>query len=89
MNRSLLILLSLGALAGGLYIATRKTVAEKRQYLQAVDGHVAPFDVMTDQEINDSYELMVDYYEARRQLPQSNPLWARIALISQKYNIFT
>ena len=90
-DNTLWIILGIAAAGGAVYFATRKTVAEKRAFLQNIDGQFKadPWDRMTDQEINDAYTAMTEYFLKGRPLPEDSSLRIRLLAISNKYNIFT
>jgi hypothetical protein len=44
---------------------------------------------MTDQEINDVYEMIYNYYLKNIKVPEGSALQSRLITISNKYQIFT
>jgi hypothetical protein len=86
--------LLIGFAVGYAVKSTKKnslTIAEKREYLKTVEGgkHNAIWESMTDSEIRDCYEFMVEYFQKGKLVPLSSPLSSRLQVISAKYQIFT
>jgi len=89
--KGLLILLGLVAAAGiAVAVTAKPSVAEMRSYLMALEGgRPDPWNRMTDQEIRDSYTLIVDYTMKNKKVTPGSDLQMRLVEISRKYNIFT
>jgi len=89
MKRNTIILIALAAIAG-FFIFKRKGIPLQDQRL--VVRNVVGTDIegrMTDSEIRDVYVLLTEYFQKNIKVPQTDPLFARLQVISVKYNIFT
>lgn len=82
--------LILGVVAAGtaMWFMSKPSVESMKKHLFQF-APTGPWDSMSDTEIEVSYKYVKNYVEKGQKITATDPLYATLVSVSQKYNIFT